>query len=401
MRPAGDVELVLELALQHIQANELVTTCRLVSKGVQHRARNEMQRRGMKKAVVHVCRTQAGAGGVPLHAVTHRYNALGRRRQTLVAQAAAAQGQVDVLQWLHTQGVKFSHRTCAVAAGGGHVAVLRWLRQQGYRLVASMAVAAARRGHTDVLTWMDSQGYRLSPDLASTAGSAAAGSGHMAVLNWLHQRQTLDCTRLYNSAASNGRVDVLDWLHDHGYTHPTLHVSQMTWEAAAAASFGHVLALEWLHVHGWGHNPAEVVLSAAGNGHVAVLEWVWRVHHIGCPRSVCAYIEAASAGHVTVLSWLYAHGWPFDEEPGDIGMVGIRTAHYAAAENGHIGALNWLHDHGCMWDNMTCVHAARGGQLTVLQWLLERAGPLDRSAVEAEWRCPKRSRELQAVLNGY
>ena len=42
--------------------------------------------------------------------------------------AAAAQGQLDVLRWASAQGCSFTALTCKSAAAGGQTNVLKWLR---------------------------------------------------------------------------------------------------------------------------------------------------------------------------------------------------------------------------------------------------------------------------------
>jgi hypothetical protein len=37
--------------------------------------------------------------------------------------------------------------------------------------------------------------------------------------------------------------------------------------------------------------------------------------------------------------------------------------------------LTWLREHGCEWDERTCVFAAHGGHLEVLQWVVGHGCP--------------------------
>lgn len=43
---------------------------------------------------------------------------------------------------------------------------------------------------------------------------------------------------------------------------------------------------------------------------------------------------------------------------------------WAAAEGGHLGCLKWLHEHGCPWFGRTCLAAAYGGHLDCLKYLV-------------------------------
>ena len=43
----------------------------------------------------------------------------------------------------------------------------------------------------------------------------------------------------------------------------------------------------------------------------------------------------------------------------------------ATAGGGHLGVLQWAREHGCPWDAGTCLAAAGGGHVGVLQWARE------------------------------
>ena len=39
-----------------------------------------------------------------------------------------------------------------------------------------------------------------------------------------------------------------------------------------------------------------------------------------------------------------------------------------AAEYGQLDGLKWLRENGCDWNSETCIAAAKGGHLSILQW---------------------------------
>ena len=51
----------------------------------------------------------------------------------------------------------------------------------------------------------------------------------------------------------------------------------------------------------------------------------------------------------------------------------------AAAEGGHLHVLQWARANGCPWDKMTCAGAAKGGRLDVVQWARANGCPWDKS----------------------
>ena len=78
---------------------------------------------------------------------------------------------------------------CSAAAGGGHLAVLQWLRQQQPPCPWDewACRAAARAGHLAVLQWLRQQQPPCPWD--EEACHYAAEGGHLAMLQWLRQQQ--------------------------------------------------------------------------------------------------------------------------------------------------------------------------------------------------------------------
>jgi hypothetical protein len=381
---AGDTRIVLQLVLQSVAANEVVATVKLVSKSLLRMARDEMQRRDLPDAVVRLRRTDDGSGGVPLHAVKQQYATLTPyHRQELVI-LAAAHAQVDVLQWLASQGCALNAPVCVSAARGGHIDALQWLlqqpqlecnRSQREQCVTSVFVAAGTAGHIHVLKWLRAQGAVHSDTIAYSWELVARG-GHIPVLEWMQTCDSMCVKYVFLGAACGGHVAVMQWVQAQG------HVLQTEWQAqmvAAAASGGHVAMVEWLMVQqGCAYDEGALFEEAAEGGHIAMMEWL-NAHN--CSASVRAYIGAAGEGNVAVLDWLYEHGCSFDDEhvqsDGYVEHARIQHAFHAAAYHGHLQALKWLHAREFPWDALACSNAVRGGHLFVLQWLRKRGCPLD------------------------
>ena len=67
-----------------------------------------------------------------------------------------------------------------------------------------------------------------------------------------------------------------------------------------------------------------------------------------------------------MLKWLHNTGCPWDS----------KTC-LKAAEGGHLEVLNWAQEHHCPWDRETAPWAARGGHLEVLKWARAQGCPWD------------------------
>jgi hypothetical protein len=108
----------------------------------------------------------------------------------------------------------------------------------------------------------------------------------------------------------------------------------------------------------------------------------------GCDFSVVP-AAAASSGHFALLRWLHEHGCPWDSKTctaaagrGNILMLLYATVHgcgissfsaSAAAFGNHRHIIEWIRATGHVRAfEGVCESAARGGNLQLLQWLLEQ-----------------------------
>ncbi|QDZ23487.1 hypothetical protein HOP50_10g60260 [Chloropicon primus] len=109
---------------------------------------------------------------------------------------AAFQGSKKVMKWLASQGIPLDiYRedyvivATVAAAGGGHIDVLEWLRSGGCEFDDCTCAAAARGGHLHILQWLRS--HCGTPWDKWTCSWAAQG-GHLEVLQWA-RRQDPPC----------------------------------------------------------------------------------------------------------------------------------------------------------------------------------------------------------------
>mmetsp|Transcript_22600 Transcript_22600/g.36524 ORF Transcript_22600/g.36524 Transcript_22600/m.36524 type:complete len:105 (-) Transcript_22600:111-425(-) len=70
----------------------------------------------------------------------------------------------------------------------------------------------------------------------------AAGSGHLTVVNWLHENCTEGCTKAaMDGAAAAGHLAIVEWLHENRTEGCTIAAMD------GAAGAGHLSVMEWLH----------------------------------------------------------------------------------------------------------------------------------------------------------
>jgi len=131
----------------------------------------------------------------------------------------AGEGQIEILQWAHSNNCPYDSWTCEFATLGGHVDVLHWLRNNNCAMNYTLCSAiAAEKGHVDILKWMqNTTGHPIDSQVCERA----AKYGQISVLEWICERDIicgipkthLACSR----AAEGGQLKALQWLHVKGY----------------------------------------------------------------------------------------------------------------------------------------------------------------------------------------
>ncbi|GMF43469.1 unnamed protein product [Phytophthora fragariaefolia] len=125
---------------------------------------------------------------------------------------AAANGFLDVVQWLHvnrTEGC--SSDAMDFAAEGGHLEIVQWLHANTTAgcTTAAMDLAAAA-GHLKTLKWLASN---RSEGCTAQAIERAVSNGHLAAASWLTQRYLALTASGFTPPVSKNKFDVLLYLH--------------------------------------------------------------------------------------------------------------------------------------------------------------------------------------------
>jgi hypothetical protein len=251
--------------------------------------------------------------------------------QPRFARAAARNGHLNVLRWLHACGLS-STGVAVEACSAGHWLTLAWAADHE-TLTEDACVAAAARGRVDMLKWLRSRGCPWS----TVTTHAAAASGQIATLHWAVQ---------HGCPLSKACATLLA-----GFS-----LSDMAWAMRSGCMVDECAAAR-----------------AAHKGLVDVLSAVAGV--IGSARvRVCASelsSIAAQAGHLHVLRWL-----------DDMGLSLADDLLARAAKGGHLAIMAWALERGLEWMS-ACARAAEAGHLQALRWAVERGAPLHDAAEAA------------------
>ncbi|KAE9087782.1 hypothetical protein PF007_g20240 [Phytophthora fragariae] len=170
---------------------------------------------------------------------------------------AAANGHMDVVQWLHRN----RNEGCTMdamdsAAGNGHLDMVKWLHEHTKMGCTTKAMdAAARGGHLEVVKWLHEH---TDEGCTSKAMDGAVHSGALDVVKWLHKNLSEGCSKaMVNEAAKRGHLRVLRWLN---MNYPA------DWSTAAmdnAAMGGHFEVVLLLHrVRSEGCSPGPVHMKS-------------------------------------------------------------------------------------------------------------------------------------------
>ncbi|KAJ3105616.1 hypothetical protein HDU97_007823 [Phlyctochytrium planicorne] len=315
---------------------------------------------------------------------------------------AAASGNLELLQWLHSKRPKIFRKkklwwnsrlmlstipAVACAAMYGQLVAVEWFLEKdcdvGWK---TMYWATANNHHDIVKRLYGHNGSALAYHrLQSWKVRGAIENGHMEIIKWIHETFQQDYrSENMETAAANGHLEMVKWLHE--------NCPEGCSEAAmdGAARNGHLEVVKWLHGLGSAGCSVDAMDGAARHGHLDVVEWLHQNREEGCSER--AMKLAARGGHIHVVEWLLANrsetwesafGSPLHEaaKNGHLDIVkllvgfGYRswfTATDDAAGNGHLEVLEFLHEHKLADESYTkeaMDRAARGGYLEVVKWL--------------------------------
>jgi hypothetical protein len=200
---------------------------------------------------------------------------------TAAVEAAARCGELSALRYM-CEDVRIptvDSQVCVAAAQGGHMHVLRYCAEELRRPWRSphdgrCCAAAAARGDLSMLQYLHQRGCPLSGRECQLAGE----SGNLSMLAWLRSLHPSPPWLFTTaSAAAAGQLHVLQWIAEH----ESQDMVQDPWLCARAAEGGHLHVLRWLRSLQppcpW---TADTLLLAAHFGHHDVADWA-RAN--GCP----------------------------------------------------------------------------------------------------------------------
>jgi len=235
-----------------------------------------------------------------LHIVAHLSNMCSHADGVVLMNAAAANGHLHVLEWLDWNYPEDSCTGQGIveAASHGHLSVLVWLQErhpEGACPPPLRINAAAGSGNLALVEWLF---FVCGEECTTDAMDRAAANGHLHVLEWLHTYSLQGCTsRAMNGAAAAGHLDVVKWLHKR---YP--HIGGTEMALYGATCNGHLDTVIWLHNNRNDGCAFGALDQAAANGHLHVIQWFYQERQERV--TIWALDAARKTKQIHVLKWL-------------------------------------------------------------------------------------------------
>jgi hypothetical protein len=227
---------------------------------------------------------------------------------------AATTGCIQMLQWLREQGCFLSAQTVYSAASTPHnVHVLEYLKTVGVPISSGdeLCRAAAAAGDCEQLQWLHTNKAALSDNVVW----CAARSGAVEVFEWLqkrvwphHARGAAFSARIMREAAHYGHLQLCKWLLDAG--------CQWDSSVCSTAAFScHLSTLRWLHENGCEWRVADMCFNAVqGQGdNLAIVQYLHEQGELSTVELLTEALKyAGAANKLVVAQWLVEQGavWP-------------------------------------------------------------------------------------------
>ncbi|RLN96190.1 hypothetical protein BBJ28_00001664 [Nothophytophthora sp. Chile5] len=268
---------------------------------------------------------------------------------------AASHGDMESLAWLTESYLPAMFLTKAVtaAADSGQLDVLKWLHANLYERCnwgSTELCNAIRNKHGDVIEWLQRTVVPQEQCRAEIMAEAAK-CGNLGVVKWLRIDYHVDADEAKTFAEQYGHSDVVQWIITH------CDVTNWYVDFDAAAANGSLELLQWAADRVLGTSTRRTIKSAVSTGNLEVVKWLY--DEFGECRFEGAFAEAARKGHLAVLRWLHEH------DVSDSGEIMD-----AAAGKGFLEIVRWIHaNRKGAFSTAAMDLAARNGHLDVVKWL--------------------------------
>jgi len=254
-----------------------------------------------------------------------------------------------------------------LAVRSGHLDILQWLHNNNMLTLSKHAMYLAAPHGSSLISWLRERKCPWN----EYACENVAKYGDLSTLQWL-RAQDPPCPwsekDMFISVIEGGCIPMFEWLKKQCLWKEEYALDYSFCEVAAV--HGHLSALQWLRSQiprcPW--HESIICISAVSTGNIALLEWLRSQTNANSWAKACN-----QANHICVMQWLRSQHPPCPWSE--------RTC-AKAAQKGNLELLQWLRGQNppCPWDASVCARAAESGHIPVLQWLRAQTPPCDWNA---------------------
>ncbi len=258
--------------------------------------------------------------------------------------AACASGQLEIVRYLHQNGIRLDARNdepiCQACAAGA-LEVVRYLHQNGIDVTTrdgEPLCRACESGRLPVVRYLTENGA-ASDARDNEPLCRAAGSGHVGVVRYLHN-VGIELNARNNEAlcraCENGQLDVVRYLQKCGVKLNAFNNEPL----CRACDGGQLNVVRYLNEHGIKLNARnnEPICRACDAGHMEVVRYLHQNGGELTARDNEPLCRAAAAGHLELLRYIHQNG-------GDVSARESEPLRRAAAGK-HASVVRYLHDSG-------------------------------------------------------
>jgi ankyrin repeat protein len=289
---------------------------------------------------------------------------------------ASRHGNLSMVKFLIDKGFEYRHTVVTqAAAASGNLEVLIYLRSLDCPWSETIYLAAAAEGHLEILKWAESHGC---PWDNSDLFPAAAQSSNRDVYQWLHDRQCPFKEEVsFHVACECGNFEFIKFARANGST--VMSEELLLDLIDCAADRGDLETIYWALDQSYGVMRIQnIIVAAATHCHMHILEWIERVGGIQVLIH-WAINPAVIQGHVDVLKWVVRNGYKWDAKKD--------YQHYLTAiKNSNLQVLVWMNSCAPIFTTDTCfpsIYASQEGQFEIVKWLHENGCPCNQDSYHA------------------
>jgi ankyrin repeat protein len=205
-------------------------------------------------------------------------------------------GQLDMLKYIHEEwGIELPSKLYTIAVENEHFDCFEYLYDHGcpYNNYNKIYIVAMPLGDLDFIIHLRHMGFPYKDDDIKYA----AQFGHLNIVKYFHEQYDNELTYdVFSAAAESGNMELVEYLHKNNCPW-----SKKTFDYACM--HGHTKIVAYLYDNGCPFSDLCSML-AASNGYLDILMYL---HHSKYPFDYTAYEAAAAGGHRACYNYVTEH----------------------------------------------------------------------------------------------